>query len=128
MKSKFFLTVFLLQLTTTLTFAVHNSSHKADNAKKDTNGIKDQTAEKGSSSKQALNRRDLNITKKVRAELATDQTLSSGARDIKIVTSSEQITLTGTVRSEAEKMKIESAAKKHADSKALVNELQISKQ
>ena len=117
-----------LLLLTTLTHAEHNTGHKASSARPDVNGVRDRTDEKGSETRQALNKKDLNITKKIKNEIASDRGLASDVNDIDVITSSEQITLEGRVASEGERMKIESVAKKYAGNKKIVNDLAISAQ
>jgi hyperosmotically inducible periplasmic protein len=54
---------------------------------------------------------DIRITASIRESMTRDKSLSTNARNVKIITSAGNVTLRGPVKSEAEKNKIEAYAK-----------------
>jgi len=71
---------------------------------------------------------DVETTRVIRREITNDKSLSTYAHNIKIVTHEGQVTLRGPVKSEDEKMKVASIAKRAAgDSVTLNNDLEITK-
>ncbi len=78
------------------------------------------TAEDQSNSKS-----DVRLTAKIRKELMNDKTLSSNAKNIKIVSIKGQVTLRGPVDSAGEQEKIVAAAKSCAGSDFVVDKLEV---
>jgi hyperosmotically inducible periplasmic protein len=74
---------------------------------------------------QGTDSEDLETTQQIRKALIADQTLSTSAKDVKIITSSGTVTLRGPVRSEAERAEIELLAHETAGNDRVVNELEI---
>lgn len=68
---------------------------------------------------------DREVTRKIRAALHQDKSLSTYAHNIKIVTQEGRVTLRGPVRSEEEKTAIESKATEVAGAGNVTNELEI---
>jgi hyperosmotically inducible periplasmic protein len=60
-------------------------------------------------------KKDLNITTKIRKALVKDKTLSVDAQNVKIITSNRIVTLRGPVGSMAESMKLEKIANQTKD-------------
>jgi osmotically-inducible protein OsmY len=68
---------------------------------------------------------DRDMTKKIRAEIVDDKTLSTYAHNIKVITRDGMVTLKGPVRSEAEKTRIATIAAKHAGEAKVTNHIEI---
>lgn len=68
---------------------------------------------------------DRELTRKIRAALHQDKSLSTYAHNIKIVTQDGRVTLRGPVRSDEEKATIESKAAEIAGAGNVTNELEV---
>ena len=73
---------------------------------------------------QSNDKRDLDMTQKIRKALVDDDSLSNNAKNIKVITVNGIVTLRGPVESAEERKKIVAKAKSIADGK-LKNELEI---
>jgi osmotically-inducible protein OsmY len=91
----------------------------ADNSK--TN--KDKTSP--TADQQKMNPADRELTKKIRASINSDKTLSTYAHNIKIISQNGKVTLRGPVRSEDEKAAIESKAAAIASPNSVTNMLEV---
>ncbi len=76
---------------------------------------------------QSNNPADLKITQKIRAELTKNKSLSTYAKNIKIITNSQTVVLKGPVRTEAEITYIKKSAMAMAPKYKIRNELQITR-
>ena len=65
------------------------------------------------------------ITRLIRRELTKDETLSTYAKNIKIVTVGDSVTLRGPVKTQEEKEKIEALAVQVASNRTIHNELEV---
>jgi osmotically-inducible protein OsmY len=74
---------------------------------------------------QKANPADRELTRKIRAALHQDKSLSTYAHNIKIVTQDGRVTLRGPVRSQEEKTLIESKAAEVAGGGNVTNELEV---
>jgi len=74
---------------------------------------------------QSNNKADLEITQAVRKAVVADDSLSTNAQNVKIVTSGGVVILRGPVKSEAEKEKIAAKAKSVAGVARVDNQLEI---
>lgn len=74
---------------------------------------------------QKTNPADRELTRKIRAALHQDKSLSTYAHNIKIVTQDGRVTLRGPVRSDEEKSAIESKATEVAGAGNVTNELEV---
>jgi osmotically-inducible protein OsmY len=74
---------------------------------------------------QKINPADRETTKKIRAALMDDKELSTYAHNIKIITRDGMVTLKGPVRSEDERMEIQSKAQQIAGASNVTNKLTI---
>jgi osmotically-inducible protein OsmY len=72
-----------------------------------------------------MNPADRETTKKIRAALIDDKDLSTYAHNIKIITRDGMVTLKGPVRSEDERMEIQSKAQQIAGASNVTNKLTI---
>lgn len=77
---------------------------------------------------QSENATDRNITIAIRRAITGDDSLSTNAHNVKIVTKDQVVTLRGPVDSEAEKTKIADYAHKAQGVKRVDNQLEINKQ
>jgi hyperosmotically inducible periplasmic protein len=94
----------------------------ADNTKSNKG---DQSAAATTADKQKMNPADRDLTKKIRAALHNDSTLSTYAHNIKIVSQDGKVTLRGPVRSEDEKSAIEAKATEIAGQGNVTNQLTV---
>jgi hyperosmotically inducible protein len=74
---------------------------------------------------QKMNPTDRELTRKIRAAIHQDKSLSTYAHNIKIVTQDGRVTLRGPVRSDEEKTAIESKATEAAGVGNVTNELEV---
>lgn len=74
---------------------------------------------------QKNNRTDTEITRDIRQAITKDKSLSTYAKNIKIITQNGNVTLRGPVRSEADKKAIEGKAKEVAGAAHVKNEIEI---
>jgi osmotically-inducible protein OsmY len=70
---------------------------------------------------------DVEITRQIRAAIVEDDSLSSNAKNVKIITKSGQVNLRGPVANAAESTKIASIAQKYVGAAKVKNELEVSK-
>jgi hyperosmotically inducible periplasmic protein len=94
----------------------------ADNAK---NNKGDQSAGATTADKQKMNPADRDLTKKIRAALHSDSTLSTYAHNVKIISQDGKVTLKGPVRSDDEKSAVEAKATEIAGQGNVANELTV---
>jgi hyperosmotically inducible protein len=94
----------------------------ADNTK---NNKGDQSSGAMTADKQKMNPADRDLTKKIRAALHGDSTLSMYAHNVKIVSQDGKVTLKGPVRSDDEKAAIEAKATEIAGQGNVTNQLTI---
>jgi hyperosmotically inducible protein len=101
-----------------------DTSYRADNSglnKRDRNekaDTADHQASKGTKG-------DVELTRKIRRELTKDDSLSTYAKNVKIITKNGQTTLRGPVSNSEEKDKIETAAERIVGTNKVRNELEI---
>ncbi|HEY2823203.1 MAG TPA: BON domain-containing protein [Candidatus Acidoferrum sp.] len=93
----------------------------ADNTKNN----KGDQASGATADKQKMNPADRDLTKKIRASLHGDTTLSTYAHNIKIVSQDGKVTLKGPVRSDDEKAAIEAKATEIAGQGNVTNQLTV---
>jgi hyperosmotically inducible periplasmic protein len=78
-------------------------------------------------SDQSENEADRKITQQIRQAVTKDDSLSTSAQNVKIITQDGKVTLRGTVKNENEKQKIGEMAKKASGVKNVENLLTVSK-
>jgi hyperosmotically inducible periplasmic protein len=98
--------------------SAQDSTAKPDNTK--VNKQKSPTADNSKS-----NPGDRTLTAKVRKSLMADKTLSTYAHNVKIITQDGMVTLSGPVRTDAEKSTVEAKAKEIAGADKVVNQITI---
>ena len=74
---------------------------------------------------QSENEADRTITQNIRQAITADDSLSTNAKNVKIITNDGTVTLRGPVKSEKEKTEIEAKAKQVAGVKRVDNQLEI---
>ena len=74
---------------------------------------------------QSENEADRTITQSIRKAITADDSLSTNAKNVKIITNDGTVTLRGPVKSEKEKADIEAKAKQVAGVKRVDNQLEI---
>lgn len=74
---------------------------------------------------QSENEADRTITQTIRKAITSDDSLSTNAKNVKIITNDGTVTLRGPVQSEKEKADIEAKAKQVAGVKNVDNQLEI---
>jgi hyperosmotically inducible protein len=94
----------------------------ADNTK---NNKGDQTLDATTADKQKINPADRDLTKKIRASLHNDSSLSTYGHNIKIISQDGKVTLKGPVRSDDEKSAIEAKAVEVAGQGNVTNQLTV---
>jgi hyperosmotically inducible periplasmic protein len=101
--------------------AVHQDAQQpaADNTKNN----RDKSAP--TADEQKMNPADRQLTKKIRASLVGDKSLSTYAHNIKIISQDGRVTLRGPVRSEDEKAAIEAKATAIAGVGNVTNSLEV---
>lgn len=68
---------------------------------------------------------DLEVTQRIRKALVRDKTLSTNAKNVKIITIDGEVTLRGPVKSETERTKIVARAKRIAGAHKVDDQLEI---
>jgi hyperosmotically inducible periplasmic protein len=97
----------------------------ADNTKVNT---RDRDKDSPTADQQKENRSDRDLTKQIRQSIVKDDSLSTYAHNVKIVTQNGQVTLKGPVRSEDEKRTIEAKATEVAGENKVTNQLNVKPQ
>lgn len=95
---------------------------KADNT---ANNERDRDTTNPTPIDQKNNQADIDITAKIRAAVVDDDTMSTNARNCKIITQDGVVTLRGVVDSQAEKDAIETKAKAVAGVVRVDNQLEV---
>ena len=99
-----------------------STAAEADNSGKNVRDRDDATKTAGD---QSENEADRTITQEIRRAVTSDDTLSTNAKNIKIITNDGTVTLRGPVKSEKEKADIANKAKQIAGVKKVDNLLEI---
>jgi osmotically-inducible protein OsmY len=87
--------------------------------------VRDRGGETKTPGDQAENEADRRITQNVRQAITSDDSLSTSAQNVKIISSDGTVTLRGPVKSEQEKKEIEAKAKQVAGVKRVDNQLEV---
>ena len=74
---------------------------------------------------QSENEADRTITQNIRQAITADDSLSTNAKNVKIITNDGTVTLRGPVKSEEEKTDIEAKAKQVAGVKSVDNQIEV---
>lgn len=87
--------------------------------------VRDRDDQNKTSGDQSENEGDRTITQNIRQAVTSDDSLSTNAKNVKIITNDGIVTLRGPVKSENEKAQIESKAKQVAGVKRVDNQLEV---
>jgi hyperosmotically inducible protein len=88
--------------------------------------VRDRNEETKTAGDQSENEADRTITQDIRKAITADDSLSTNAKNVKIITNDGTVTLRGPVKNEKEKADIEAKAKQVAGVKRVDNQLEIS--
>ena len=86
---------------------------------------RDRSGETQTSGDQSNRSEDLKITTAIRRAVVADDSLSATAKNIKIITANETVTLRGPVKTAEEKTKIEQLAQSAAGNAKIDNQLEV---
>lgn len=86
---------------------------------------RDRDAGELTADQQKQNKSDLETTAKIRRAVVKDETLSTNAHNVKIITVNGMVTLKGPVKSDAEKATVEKMAQDVAGEKNVTNQIDI---
>lgn len=114
--------VLLTALTISVSCWAVDSATEADNSGKNK---RDDSVTEVTADNQSNNKTDLEITRKIRAELMSKKNLSTYAHNIKIIVSGKQIVLKGPVRTKGEIKTITNVAHNMAPDLKIKNELEV---
>ena len=98
------------------------SAVEPDNSGRNASDRNDQNKTAGD---QAENEADRTISQNIRQAITADDSFSTNAKNVKIITNEGTVTLRGPVKSEKEKTEIEAKAKQVAGVKKVDNQLEI---
>ena len=87
--------------------------------------VRDRDDQNKTTGDQSENEADRTITQNIRRAVTADDSLSTNAKNVKIITNNGTVTLRGPVKSEKEKAEIEAKAKQVAGVKSVDNQLEI---
>jgi hyperosmotically inducible periplasmic protein len=87
--------------------------------------VRDRSGDTKTPGDQSENEADRTITQNIRQAITGDESLSTNAKNVKIITTDGTVTLRGPVKSEKEKAEIEAKAKQVAGVKKVDNQLEI---
>ena len=87
--------------------------------------VRDRDDQNKTTGYQSENEADRTITQNIRRAVTADDSLSTNAKNVKIITNNGTVTLRGPVKSEKEKAEIEAKAKQVAGVKSVDNQLEV---
>jgi hyperosmotically inducible protein len=87
--------------------------------------VRDRSGDTKTPGDQSENEADRTITQNIRQAITGDDSLSTNAKNVKIITNDGTVTLRGPVKSEKEKAEIEAKAKQVAGVKRVDNQLEV---
>jgi hyperosmotically inducible protein len=87
--------------------------------------VRDRNGDTKTPGDQSENEADRTITQNIRQAITADDSLSTNAKNVKIITNDGTVTLRGPVKSEKEKAEIEAKAKQVAGVKKVDNQLEV---
>jgi hyperosmotically inducible periplasmic protein len=121
-KQLFLLSSLCVMLTACESNSYHGNAPAADNTGRN---VRDRNGQTLTSGDQAENEADRTITQKVRQALMDDDSLSTNAKNVKIITVNGVITLRGPVNNDREKNEIGKKAKSVSGVKSVDNQIEI---
>jgi hyperosmotically inducible periplasmic protein len=87
--------------------------------------VRDRDDQNKTTGDQSENEADRTITQNIRRAVTADDSLSTNAKNVKIITNNGTVTLRGPVKSQKEKAEIEAKAKQVAGVKSVDNQLEV---
>jgi hyperosmotically inducible protein len=87
--------------------------------------VRDRDDQNKTTGDQSENEADRTITQNIRRAVTADDSLSTNAKNVKIITNDGTVTLRGPVKNEKEKAEIEAKAKQIAGVKRVDNQLEV---
>jgi osmotically-inducible protein OsmY len=87
--------------------------------------VRDRDDQNKTTGDQSENEADRTITQNIRRAVTADDSLSTNAKNVKIITNNGTVTLRGPVKSEKEKAEIEAKAKQVIGVKSVDNQLEV---
>ena len=87
--------------------------------------VRDRDDQNKTTADQSEKEADRTITQNIRRAVTADDSLSTNAKNVKIITNNGMVTLRGPVKSEKEKAEIEAKAKQVAGVKSVDNQLEV---
>jgi hyperosmotically inducible protein len=102
--------------------AIAQDTAAADNTKKNE---RDRSGETTTSGDQSNSQEDVKITAGSRRAVVRDNSLSTTAKNVKIITANGMVTLRGPVKNDAEKAKIAELAQSAAGNAKINNQLEV---
>lgn len=121
LKSITVFTVFTVFMLSVASWAVE---HVPDNS---AINVRDDSVTEMTADNQSNNPSDVELTRKIRAELMSKKDLSTYAHNVKIIVMGKQVILKGPVRSKSEKATIGKIAKMMASGHKVQNEIEVTK-
>jgi osmotically-inducible protein OsmY len=116
------ITISLFCLSLFTLSALAQDTPAADNTSKNQ---RDRSGETRTSGDQSNSSEDVKITATIRRAIVKDHSLSSTAKNVKIITADGTVTLRGPVKNEAEKTKIAELAQSSAGNAKIDNQLEV---
>ena len=116
------LSILCLSTVALTAFAQEKAAPDADNTARNE---RDRSGETQTSGDQSNASPDIKTTAAIRRAVMKDDSLSMMAKNVKIITANNMVTLRGPVQSEAEKTKIAELAKQAAQGAMIHNELEV---
>jgi hyperosmotically inducible protein len=102
--------------------AIAQDTAAADNTRKNE---RDRSGETTTSGDQSNSQEDVKITAAIRRAVVRDNSLSTTAKNVKIITANGMVTLRGPVKNDAEKAKIAELAQSAAGNAKINNQLEV---
>ena len=102
--------------------AIAQDTAAADNTRKNE---RDRSGETTTSGDQSNSQEDVKITAAIRRAVVRDNSLSTTAKNVKIITANGMVTLRGPVKNDAEKAKIAELAQSAAGKAKIDNQLEV---
>ena len=116
------ITISFLCLSAFAVCAIAQEGTSPDNTGKNK---RDRSGETQTSGDQSNNSQDIKISAAIRKAVVSDKSLSATAKNIKIITANDTVTLRGPVKTADEKTKIEQLAQSAAGNAKIDNQLEV---
>ena len=121
------ITVMLLSMVLMVGCSKNEDKQVSQTVEPDNSGrnVRDRDNQTKTPGDQSENEADRTITQNIRQAITADDSLSTNAKNVKIITSDGTVTLRGPVKSEKEKTDIEAKAKQVAGVKSVDNQIEV---